>query len=166
MPDTDRITDIRSNEWNIKFFQKIEGKNQDLYLDQFRSLPNPISRDQIFHFQWKKNWDLYLDFWKFVNFVKNFLHVILFLGLGDIPEEIWSISTISKGCPPLTPPLPAPHPLLKLQKWATTVGAPPDYVKNNRDLPRRFQRSKKKCSLSILHFFLCKRCRWHDVVYV
>jgi hypothetical protein len=34
----------------------------------------------------KKNGDLYLDFSKFVNFVKNFLHVILFLGVGDIPE--------------------------------------------------------------------------------
>jgi hypothetical protein len=42
-----------------------------------------------------------------LNFVKNFLHVILFLGVGNIPEEIWSIS---KGCPPLPQPLPCPPP--------------------------------------------------------
>ncbi len=50
------------------------------------------------------------------NFVKNCLHVyslILFLGVRNIPEVIWSIS---KGCPPLHPtPSPAPHPLLQLQ---------------------------------------------------
>ncbi len=61
------------------------------------------------------------------NFVKNCLHVcslILFLGMGNIPEEIWSIS---KGCPPLSPaPSPTPQPLFELQKWAATVGTSPD----------------------------------------
>ncbi len=41
------------------------------------------------------------------NFVKNFLHVcslILFLGVRNIPEEIWSIS---KRCPPLPRPTPS-----------------------------------------------------------
>ncbi len=82
------ITDIRSKDLNIVIIRTTEGKNRDLYNDQFWLVPNPISRDQIFHFQWKKNQDLYFDFSKFVNFVENFLHVILFLGVGDIPEEI------------------------------------------------------------------------------
>ncbi len=51
--------------WFTSPRRKTEGKNRDLYLDRFRSVPNPISRDQIFHFQWKKNRDLYLDFSKF-----------------------------------------------------------------------------------------------------
>jgi hypothetical protein len=110
LADADLIPDIRSKGLNIVIFRTTEGKNQDLYIDQFRSVPNTISRDRIFHFQCKKNQDLYLDFSKFVNFVKNFLHVILFLGVGDIPEEIWSISTISKGCLPLTPTPPRPPP--------------------------------------------------------
>jgi hypothetical protein len=59
----------------------------------------------------KKNQDLYLDFSKFVDFVE-ISSVILFLGGGNIPEEIWSISTNSNRCPPLPPPLPAPHPSL------------------------------------------------------
>jgi hypothetical protein len=62
------------------------------------------------------------------NFVKNFLHVcslFLFLGVGNVPEEIWSIKlSISKGSPPLPPPL--PRPLLELQKCAATMGTPPD----------------------------------------
>ncbi len=82
-----------------------------------RPIHRPISIGAEPHFygsnfslSMKKNWDLYLDFSKFVSFVKNFLHVILFLGVGDIPEEIWSITTISNRCPPLppTPTLPAP----------------------------------------------------------
>jgi hypothetical protein len=52
---------------NIVIILTTEGKNQDLYIDQFRSVANPISRDRIFHFQLKKNRDLYLDFSKFVN---------------------------------------------------------------------------------------------------
>ncbi len=63
--------------------------------------------------------------------VKNFLHVcslIFFLGMGNIPEDIWSTQlSISKGSPPL-PPSPAPRPLLELQKCAATVGTPPRLI--------------------------------------
>ncbi len=98
LADADLIPDFHNIvSYNIVIFRTTEGKNRDLYIDQFWSVPNPISRDWIFHFQWKKNRDLYLDFSKFVNFVKNLLHVILFLGVGDIPEEIWLLSTISNG---------------------------------------------------------------------
>jgi hypothetical protein len=83
--------DIRPKGLNIIIFRTTEGKNKDLYIDRFSSFPIPLSSDRVFRFQWKKNRDLYLDFSKFVNFVKNFLHVIQFLGVGDIPEEIWSI---------------------------------------------------------------------------
>jgi hypothetical protein len=48
--------------------------------------------------------------------------LILFLGVENISEEIWSIS---KGCPPLPPTPPPPPPtLLELQKYASTVGTP------------------------------------------
>jgi hypothetical protein len=46
-----QIPNIRSKALNIVIFRTTEGKNRDLYIDQFRSGGNPISRDQIFHFQ-------------------------------------------------------------------------------------------------------------------
>jgi hypothetical protein len=51
LADADLIPDIRSKGLNIVIFRTTEGKNLDLYIDQFRSVPNPISRDRIFHFQ-------------------------------------------------------------------------------------------------------------------
>jgi hypothetical protein len=97
LADADLIPDIRSKGLNIVIFQTTEGKNRDL---QYTSINFDLCRTsflgiEFFTFNEKKNRDLYLDFLKFVTFVKNFLHVILFLGVEDIPEEIWSISTIS-----------------------------------------------------------------------
>jgi hypothetical protein len=51
LADADLIPEIRSKGLNILIFLTTEGQNRDLYIDQFRSVPNPISRDQIFHFQ-------------------------------------------------------------------------------------------------------------------
>ena len=51
LADADLIPDIRSKGLNIVIFRTTEGKNRDLYIDQFQLVPNPISRDQIFHFQ-------------------------------------------------------------------------------------------------------------------
>ncbi len=51
MPDTDLIADIRSKGVKYHIFRKIEGKDRALYRDRFRLLTNPISKDQIFHFQ-------------------------------------------------------------------------------------------------------------------
>ncbi len=47
LADADLIPDIRSKGLNIVIFRTTEGKNRDLYLDQFWSVPNPISRDRI-----------------------------------------------------------------------------------------------------------------------
>jgi hypothetical protein len=60
--------------------------------------------------------------------VKNFLYMwslILFLGVGNIPEETWSIDCSFQLAKEVLPS-PAPHPLLELQKCAVTGGTPPD----------------------------------------
>jgi hypothetical protein len=51
LADADLIPDIRSKGLNIVIFRTTEGKHLDLYIDQFPWVPNPISRDRIFHFQ-------------------------------------------------------------------------------------------------------------------
>jgi hypothetical protein len=51
LADANLIPNIRSKGLNIVIIRTTEGKNQDLYIDQFRLVPNPISRDRIFHFQ-------------------------------------------------------------------------------------------------------------------
>jgi hypothetical protein len=61
MHDTDLIHDIRSK--GVKD-RKTEGKDLALYRDLCWSLTIPISRDRIFHFQWKKHRTLFLDFFK------------------------------------------------------------------------------------------------------
>ncbi len=153
MPDTDLIPDIRSKRVKYRIFSK---NRRQRMCSLPRSVTNQISKDQIFHFQWKKNWDLNLNFfilYIIFNFVKNCLHVcslILFLGLGNIPEEIWSIS---KGCLPLPspPPLPRPPP----PPWITEVsrdrGNPPRLT--SRPIPRLFQRSKEKSVTSRSYTF-------------
>ncbi len=104
LADANLIPDIWSKGLNIVIFRTTEGKNRDLYIDKFWSVPNPI------HFQCKKNRDLYPIFQNFINFVKNFLHVILFLGMGDIPEEICGLAQLATNVLPSPPPLPAPPP--------------------------------------------------------
>jgi hypothetical protein len=52
LANADLIPDIRSN---IIIFQTTEGKTQDLHIDQFRLVPNPISRGiKFFPFNEKK----------------------------------------------------------------------------------------------------------------
>ena len=51
----------RSKGLNIVFFRTTEGKNQDLYIDRFRSLLIQLSSNQICRFQKKNNLDVYLD---------------------------------------------------------------------------------------------------------
>jgi hypothetical protein len=67
MLNNDLIPNIQLKGWNIVFFRKTKRKDRALYLNRFRSLSNPISRDRIFYFEWKKNRDLYLDFSYFVH---------------------------------------------------------------------------------------------------
>ena len=55
MPDTDLIPDLRSKGVKDHTFWKFEGKDHALYLNHCRSLSILISRDQLFHFQWKKH---------------------------------------------------------------------------------------------------------------
>jgi hypothetical protein len=55
LADADLIPNIRSKGLNIVIFRTTEGKNRDLYIDQFRSKLNPISRDQIFQFEKEAN---------------------------------------------------------------------------------------------------------------
>jgi hypothetical protein len=49
LAEADLISDILSKGLNIEICRTTKGKYQDLYIDQFQSVP--ISRDRIFHFQ-------------------------------------------------------------------------------------------------------------------
>ncbi len=109
MPDTDRIPDIRSNEWNIEFFRKTEGKNRDLYLDRFRSVPNPISRERIFHFQ-RKNMETYTSI---------FRNLLILLRISSMWFCFWAWETflrrygqLAKDVLPSPPPPRPPTPSL------------------------------------------------------
>jgi hypothetical protein len=128
LADADLIPDIWSKGLNIVIFQTTEGKNRDLYIDQFPSVTNPISRDEILLFQWKK-------------YTLIFRNLLILLKISSMWFCFWAWETFLRRYGQLAqlatddlpfPPLlhaPPPHPLLKLQKWAVTVGTAPDYVK-------------------------------------
>ncbi len=82
--DVDLIPNIRSKGLNI-VFQTTEGKIETYTLINFDWCRTPFLGIKFFTFNKKKSRHI-PRFLKFVNFVNNFLHVILFLGLRDIPE--------------------------------------------------------------------------------
>ncbi len=104
LADADLIPDIRSKGLNIVIFRTTEGKNWDLYIDQFWSVPNPISRDRIFHFQWKK----------IETYTLIFRNLLILLKISSMWFCFWAWETFLRRCGQLaqlaTDVLPTPHP--------------------------------------------------------
>ncbi len=94
LANADLIPDIRSKGLNIVIFSNNRRQKSRPIHRSISIGAEPHFQGSNFLLSMENNLDLNLNLSKFVNFVKNFLHVI------------WSISTISNGCPPLSAPQP------------------------------------------------------------